>query len=85
MGLKDKAELPEVWRAIREAAASNIDAQTCMVLVGHDVDGIAASSMFSERPAAAWEHHDMSFGRGRDRGNRERRFIGDHLLPAICA
>lgn len=50
MGLKEKAQLPEVWGWIREAAASNLDAQTCLLLVGHDVDGIAASAMLTVRP-----------------------------------
>eukprot|EP00966_Prymnesium_polylepis_P270073 6239056-Prymnesium_polylepis.1 len=54
MVLKDRAELPDVWSWIRDSAAENLDAQTCLLLVGHDVDAIAASTMLTARaqPAA---------------------------------
>ena len=53
MVLKDRSELPEVWTWIRDAAASNLDAQTCLLLVGHDVDALAASSMLTVRASTA--------------------------------
>jgi len=48
MVLKDRAELPDVWSWIRDSAAENLDAQTCLLLVGHDVDAIAASTMLTK-------------------------------------
>lgn len=47
MVLKAQSELHEVWSWIRDAAAANLDAQTVLLLVGHDVDGIAASSILT--------------------------------------
>ena len=48
MVLKPRSELLEVWGWIKDAAAANIDAQTALLLVGHDVDAIAATSIFTK-------------------------------------